>query len=236
MSGDAVTSPIDPELLRTLLIVLACSGLFLIIVLSALVALLLAGTRRARVAFDRWMTPDPAQLALRLTVLRRRHPAASDAALLTRVINDQSLKAGLVGALTGVGGILTLPIAIPVDFALSARIQAATIHFIAQTFAPDQSADTLRLQTYAILAGQRFSQQWAEASSRAVQAAIAQLIRRLVAETVAESLLKIVPFVGAVVGFAFNYATTRLIGRLAVQWYTERRTRTTIETTKGSLP
>ncbi len=218
-----MTSAFDPELLRTLLIVLACSGLFLIVVLSALVVLLLAGTRRARVAFDRWMTPDPAQLALRLTELRRRHPAANDAALAARVINDQAFKAGLVGALTGVGGFLTLPIAIPVDFALSAKIQAATIHFIAQTFAPGQQVDSMRLQTYAILAGQRFSQQWAEASSRAVQAAIAQLIRRLVAETVAESLLKIVPFVGAFVGFAFNYAATRLAGRLAIQWYATRR-------------
>jgi len=230
-----MTSPIDPELLRTLLIVLACSGLFLIVILSALVVLLLAGTRRARVAFDRWMTPDPAQLALRLGELRRRHPAANDAALVARVIKDQALKAGLVGALTGVGGFLTLPIAIPVDFALSAKIQAATIHFIAQTLAPGQPVDALRLQTYAILAGQRFSQQWAEASSRAVQAAIAQLIRRLVAETVAESLLKVVPFVGAVVGFAFNYAATRLAGRLAIQWYASRRLPAAVEQVQRDL-
>lgn len=209
----------DWDLLRTLLIVLACIGLFLLVLLAALVALLLAGTRRVRAAFDRWMTPDPGQLAARLDALRRRYPNAGDDRLVAQVINDQSLKAGLVGAITGVGGILTLPVAIPVDFALSARLQASTVHFIAQTYAPGQPADVLRLQTYAILAGQRFSQQWMEASSRAVQAAIARLIRRLVAETVAESLLKVVPFVGAIVGFVFNYAATRLVGRLAIQWY-----------------
>ena len=108
------------------------------------------------------------------------------------------------------------------DFALSAKIQAATIHFIAQTYAPGQSADTLRLQTYAILAGQRFSQQWAEGSSRVVQAAITQIIRRLVVETTAESLLKIVPLVGGLVGFAFNFAATRIVGRLAIRWYVGR--------------
>lgn len=220
---------IDPDLLRTwLLVALALTGLFLLVAMAVLVSVLLAGTRRARAAFDRWMTPDPAQLSARLDTLRRRHPNANDEALVARVISDQSLKAGLVGALTGVGGILTLPIAIPVDFALSSKLQAATVHFIAQTYAPGQPVDTLRLQTYAILAGQRFSQQWLEASSRAVQAAMARLIRRLVAETVAESLLKVVPFVGALVGFAFNYAATRVVGRLAVKWYSGR-----VEQAKG---
>ncbi len=106
---------------------------------------------------------------------------------MARVINDQAFKAGLIGALTGIGGILTLPIAIPVDFALSAKIQAATIHFIAQTYAPSQPVDTLRLQTLR------------DPGRPAVQPAVGgglqprsaggrrQLIRRLVAETVAES-------------------------------------------------
>ena len=54
-----MTPPIDPELLRTLLIVLVCGSLLLLLAIAALVAVLLAGTQRARSAFDRWMTPDP---------------------------------------------------------------------------------------------------------------------------------------------------------------------------------
>ena len=72
------------------------------------------------------------------------------------------------------------------------------------------------------MAGNRLTQQVIETSSRAVQAAVAKVVTRLLAEAVAEALLKIVPFIGAAVGFGLGWAATQAVGRLAVSWYTAR--------------
>lgn len=209
----------DREQLWSILLGLACLGVFITLLLTAVVVLVLASTRRARTAFERWLRPDPAGLHVQLAQLRQSYPSLNDPALVQRIITRQSLKAGLVGALTGLGGVVTLPIAIPVDFALSTQIQASLVHFVASIYAPNQSPDKLRVQTYLILAGNRFTQQAMDASNRAVQAALTRLLTRLLAETVAESLLKVVPLVGSLVGFVFGYATARATGELAARWY-----------------
>lgn len=213
----------DRDMLWRILLGLAGCGLFLALLFSAAAILFIAGTHRARRWFDGWMTPDPVALHARLALLRGRHPALSDDALVRHIITDQAVKAGLVGALTGLGGIITLPVAIPIDFALSAKLQAGLIHFAGQVYAPGAPPEAMRVQAYAILAGNRFTQQAIDASNRVVQAAIARLMRRLLAETVAESLLKVVPFVGAIVGFIFNCAATRAVGELAARWYRGER-------------
>lgn len=214
-----MTTTIDREVAWSFLLGLACLGLFFTLVLTACAILAINSTRRAREAFERWITPDPARLQARLAELQQRFPALGQSALVEKVIMQQALKAGLVGALTGWGGIVTLPIAIPVDFALSTQLQAGLVHFIAGIYAPGQPPDRLRAQTYLLLAGNRFTQQAIDVSSRAAQAALERLLTRLLAETVAESLLKVVPVVGALVGFVFNYASTRATGALAARWY-----------------
>lgn len=219
----------EHDVLRNILIGLAGLCIFAALVFSAVAILFIAGTQRARRWFDDTIvTPDPAALQARLAALRRRYPRLSDDALVQRLIADRAAAAGLVGALTGVGGVITLPVAIPVDFALTAKIQASLIHFVAQIYAPDQPPPIGRAQTYAILAGNRFTLQAADVSTRAVQAAITRLMRRLLAETVAESLLKAVPLVGAIVGFVFNYATTRAVGELAFRKYRSGTDRETV--------
>jgi hypothetical protein len=190
--------------------------------LLAMIVLFWLGARWARATFDRWATPDPVALRLRMLQLRQRYSGLNDDALFQRIVAGEARKAGLVGALTGLGGLATLPIAIPVDFALSARIQTALVHFVAGLYAPDEPVEALKLQTYAIMAGSTLTRQAIEASSRAAQAAVRRILFRLLAETAAESLLKIVPVIGAVVGFALNYAATRAIGRLAVSRYRNR--------------
>jgi hypothetical protein len=127
-----------------------------------------------------------------------------------------------VGALTGLGGFVALPIAIPVDFAVSVRLQAAMVRFIAAMYAPGESERTLQLTTYAIMAGSGFTREAMETSNRMIQAAVSRTMTRLLAETAAESLLEVVPIIGALVGFAFNYFTTRALGSLAVSLYQAR--------------
>lgn len=204
------------------LAILGILTLLFILPLMVLALLLWLGAQWARRAFERFVTPDPVALEAHMGRLRARNPGISEAELVRRIIARESMKVGLVGAVTGIGGIVTLPIAIPIDFALTARLQAALVHFIAHVHAPAEAEEALRLKTYAILAGNRFTQQVVEASSRAVQAAVARVVTRLLAESFAEALLKIVPLIGAAVGFGLNYAATRAVGRLAVNWYRGR--------------
>lgn len=204
------------------LAILGALTLLFVLPLIVLALLLWFGAQWARRAFERFVTPDPAMLETHLRQLRQRNPGLGEAALVRRIIARESFKAGLVGALTGFGGFVTLPIAIPVDFALTARLQSALVHFVARVHAPGQAEEALRLETYAILAGNRLTQQAIEISSRAVQAATARVVTRLLAESVAEALLKVVPLIGAAIGFGLNYTATRAVGRLAANRYARR--------------
>jgi len=192
------------------------------IVLLVMVILFFVSVRWARRALERWATPNPAALRAKLTHLRAQNPGLSDEKLVRKVIEAEARKVGLVGALTGLGGFMTLPIAIPVDFAVSGRLQAAMVHFIATIYAPGESERTLKLTTYAIMAGSGFTREAIGTSNRMIQTAVRRIMAKLLAETVAESLLKIVPIIGALVGFAFNYFATRALGYLTVSLYRAR--------------
>jgi hypothetical protein len=212
----------DPTLARFLdtlgIVFLVVTGIVLLI----MVILVFVWMRWARGALEHWTTPDPAALRAKLAHLRARYPGLSGEELVHKVIEAEARKVGLVGALTGLGGFVTLPIAIPVDFAVSARLQATLVHFIATIYAPGESERTLQLTTYAIMAGSGFTREAMETSNRMIQAALRRIMTKLLAETVAESLLKIVPIIGALVGFAFNYFATRAVGHLAVSLYRAR--------------
>lgn len=192
------------------------------VVLLVLVILIFVSVRWARGALEHWATPNPAALSAKLTHLRAQNPGLSDEELVRKVIKAEARKVGLVGALTGLGGFVTLLIGIPVDFAVSARRQAAMVHFVATIYAPDESERTLKLTTYSIMAGSGFTREAMETSNWMIQAAVRRVMTKLLAETVAESLLKIVPIIGVLVGFAFNYFATRALGHLAVSLYRAR--------------
>lgn len=51
--------------------------------------------------------------------LRSQNPGISDEALAQKIVSRKSAKNGLVGAATGLGGLITLPVAVPVDLSAS---------------------------------------------------------------------------------------------------------------------
>ena len=120
--------------------------LLILVPLVAMAALIWLGAKRTKLAFERFVKPDPVALEARMRGLRRRYPGLDEAGLVRRIIARESLKVGLVGAVTGLGGIITLPIAIPIDFALTAKLQASLIQFIARIYAPGETEDALETQ------------------------------------------------------------------------------------------
>ena len=80
-----------------------------------------------------------------------QHPG-SDVAI-DRLINWQVAKAGAAGFVTGVGGMLTLPVAIPANLAGVMYIQIRMIGAVAHLRGYDVRSDQVRTLVVACLAG-----------------------------------------------------------------------------------
>src|SRR5258708_40237437 len=106
-------------------IFLAITCSFALLVIFIVVAAYLAFRQ-----FQRFIAPDVDDMKRRYDRLRADNSGLSDEALIRKIIHQQALKCGLVGAITGLGGFITLPIALPIDILLSMRIQAAMVQFI----------------------------------------------------------------------------------------------------------
>jgi EcsC protein family len=155
---------------------------------------------------------------------------------IDHLINWQVAKAGAAGFVTGVGGMLTLPVAIPANLAGVLYIQIRMIGAVAHLRGYDVRSDQVRTLVVACLAGSaaldilkgvginigtRMTRQMVLRISGEVLKRVNQAVGfRLVTKTGSKgavNLLKGVPFVGGVVGGTFDAAATKVIGRTAKQ-------------------
>lgn len=157
--------------------------------------------------FDDFVTPDATKMHEKFLRLQARHPNLSQDRLVRRVINQESLKCGVVGLITGIGGIFTLPITLPIDMILSVRIQATMVSFIAQVYGYEDAADN-RMATYVILA------QSGELAQMSVKTIIKYIPRFL-----GKSLSSLIPFLGAIASFLVNVFIAQATARVALRWY-----------------
>jgi hypothetical protein len=179
------------------------------VLIVAIVAFLLYRATQSRL--DTFLSPDISQLQAEFQKQRSAHPNASTETLVGKIIHKQALKAGIVGAITGLGGFITLPIALPIDIIASLRIQAALVDFIASIYGAQPGERETKIRTYLVMSA---SGQVAERTSG--------VILRFLLRVIGKSFSKLIPFIGAFVGFAVNYAIARGIGYAAVQWYSRK--------------
>lgn len=66
-----------------------------------------------------------------ITKLRLNNPQLNNRQIAEKIVNEQSQQNGLLGAITGFGGLVTLPATVPIDLIKSWKIQAFTIRCIA---------------------------------------------------------------------------------------------------------
>lgn len=159
--------------------------------------------------FNDFVSPDVEQMTAQIERIRQHEPNLTTDQLVRRMINRQALKAGLVGAITSFGGLVVLPIALPLDVALSIRIQAVLVNFITLSYGNyDASERGATMRNYLITTG---SSQFTRTTTR--------FGTRLLVSITGKSLAKFVPFLGALLGFVINYATVQVIGRGAANWY-----------------
>jgi uncharacterized protein (DUF697 family) len=159
-----------------------------------------------------FVSPDMARLQGQLTHLRKTRPGADLDSHVRAIIRQQAIRCGIVGALTGLGGFITLPIALPIDLILSMRIQATLVQFIALTYGQSsQDSMAVKVQTYLITTG-----------TVEVTETTFNLIMKLVLRLLGESLSVFIPAIGALIGFGVNYGIAQATGLAALRWYSRR--------------
>jgi uncharacterized protein (DUF697 family) len=153
---------------------------------------------------------------------------------IDRLILWQIGKAGTAGFVSGLGGIITLPVAIPANLMSVLWIQIRMIAAIAHIKGYDIRSDQVKtlvltclvgtsttdiLKDFGINVGSRFGQKAIKGISGAILTRINRAVGfRLIAKagpTAAVNLSKIVPFVGGLVGGTVDAFVTRAIGATA---------------------
>lgn len=150
------------------------------------------------------------------------------------LIRAQNTKAAATGFLTGLGGLVTLPVAVPANIASAIYLQLRMVAAIAILSGCDPEDDRVKALSIACLAGnaakgilknagiaigtklteQVLARMSGEVAKRVNQAVAVKLAAKL-GQNGAASLAKIVPVVGGVTNALFDGITTNIVGNVA---------------------
>lgn len=151
-----------------------------------------------------------------------------------RLIRWQNSKAGTSGFLTGLGGVITMPVTIPANVASVMYLQLRMIAAIAIMGGHDVRSDRVKALAYACLAGNGAVDIFKDAglivgtklatnaiksiSGKTIVAINQRVGFRLITKfgtTGAVNLTKFVPLLGGIVSGVFDAVTTNVIGNIA---------------------
>lgn len=163
---------------------------------------------------------------------------SSPEAAARSLVNWQSGKAGAAGFVTGLGGLITLPVAIPANLAATLALQIQMIAAIAHMGGHDVRSEKVRTLVFIALTGnaaadilkdigikigtQMTKRLIAQISGRPLTAINQRVGIRLLTKAGASGLVnlgKIVPLIGGVIGGGIDIATTQTIGSTAIRMF-----------------
>lgn len=188
---------------------------------------------------DYVMATDYIAIEAYVDKLREQNNNISSEELAKKILHRKSIKSGLIGAVAGVGGLITLPVSIPTDLICSWRIQASMAFSIAYVYGHTKDTTDLKTDLYLILAGdsakEALKRIGIEMSKSVTKKAVEKYITRDVmvkiwkvigqkiitkaGEKSLTSFVRMVPLVGAPVGFAFNWTAMQAVGKFATSYY-----------------
>jgi uncharacterized protein (DUF697 family) len=153
---------------------------------------------------------------------------------INALIRWQNAKAGTSGFITGLGGIMTLPVAIPANVASVMYVQVRMIAAIAIICGYDVRNDKVKTLVYACLTGNAAKDILKDIGISIGQRLATNAINNLSRKTIVEinkkvgfrlltkfgekgaiNLGKAVPLIGGIVGATFDSVTTNTIGNIA---------------------
>jgi hypothetical protein len=162
---------------------------------------------------------DAAAAAKRVQAYREKEQAASDDALVERLIKQKTLQTGTVGAVTsaaslipGVGSLAAFTLGVATDVGVTLRLQSELVLEIAavrgHTLTGSQGRNALLIVTGVNMGAERVVNQ---ASRKLAQEAAERLAGRAFA--------KAIPFFGIAISAAANMITTYVVGRRADAYF-----------------
>jgi hypothetical protein len=173
---------------------------------------------------------------------------------VSSLIRWQIAKCGTSGFITGLGGFLTMPVAIPANIASVLYIQLRMIAAIAIMSGYDVKADQVKTFVYACLcgsavvdilkqAGVKIGQKLAINVIKKIPGAVIFKINQLVGfrlltkfgQTGIVNLGKAIPFLGGLIGGTFDAVTTNQIGEAARQLFIQAREDPNCTASKSSI-
>ena len=177
-----------------------------------------------------WPLPSSGDLAAQY----RSRPFENDAERVRALIRWAVAKNAATGFVTGLGGVLTLPVAIPGALTASLAIQAPMVAAIAEIHGHDPKDDHVRTMVLLCMTGAGMMQVAKEAgvllggkvaiqALKKVPGTVLLKVNRLVGlrlltkfgEKGVVNVAKLVPLVGGAVGATFDGSTCYLVGRAA---------------------
>ena len=164
----------------------------------------------------------------------RRRTYKSDAGRVRALIRWATAKNAATGFVTGLGGLLALPVAVPSSLAASLAIQASMVAAIAEVYGHDSKDDRVRTTILLCMLGNGLQDVTKHAAVVTGQKIAIESLKALPGKVLIEinkklgfrlltkfgqkgvvNLAKLVPVVGGVVGGAFDGTTCYTVGRLA---------------------
>ena len=158
-------------------------------------------------------------------------------------ISNQKIKCGTTGFITGLGGLLTLPVTIPADLASSLYIELRMIAGIAMIRGYDIYDDQVKTLVYLCLVGNAVGDVVKQVGIKigeklAVKKLLPKLTReitkkinqmvafRLITKNGTKGVInvsKMVPIIGGVIGGVWNVAEVGIFGKHAKRMFNENR-------------
>ena len=97
------------------------------------------------------ISSDPEEVTNYINKLRSENPEFTNKQIAEKIVNEQSINSGLLGAVTGLGGLITLPATIPIDLVKAYKIQAFTIRSIAYIYGYTPQNTDLKTDIFLVL-------------------------------------------------------------------------------------
>jgi hypothetical protein len=196
-------------------------------------------TKSLDVILDKMIDSSQAGIALNIQKLKEQNPGISTDELAKKIIRRESIKSGMVGAFTCIGGTITLPVAIPVDLAVTWRIQIILAITIAYLYGYNSKKMDLKTDIYIILAGDAAKEALKqlginitnEITKRAVKKYITRNVMKKIWKIIPQKIItkageksfinitKTVPVISAPVAYTIDWYATKTVGKFAIKYY-----------------
>ncbi|MEP6697634.1 MAG: EcsC family protein [Pseudonocardiales bacterium] len=156
--------------------------------------------------------------------LRAAHPRDTADETVQRLINLHCSQSAVQGAISGVGGIFTLVLTLPLSLFADGVIQARLAYAIALAYGhdPDSPATEAMVASCLVGVGGTSASALGVGAPRALVSAVRRkAVRRVGAKLLTrvggEGAARLVPFVGAAAAGAMDFALTRSVARRAIE-------------------